>query len=385
MTWLDSVTPWQASTAFPTLDKLNGWHCKDGLDPEITMKSTQDIEIIDIAKPEPGPGQVCVRMLLSPVNPSDLNFVHGTYHDALQRMIWNQETSSDGQVFFDPGHNNPCPAPPYALGGEGMGIVESVGSGFFARRLAGKRVAIAAPPPNGVWKEYVVVDAVKAVALPDTISNDQGAMFFVNPFTAYVMTREVLKVAGDQWLLVTAAGSALGKSVVRLGKLCGFKTLCVVRSDSNSDALRELGADAIVETGQQELVQSVSDITSGQGVGYAIDCVGGELTANVVRCLGLGGRLLVYGTLANSPMTVPLRDLMMPGAEISGFLLPNWLAEQSPLRLLGVLRTVKRLMGGGMFDTEVTETFELDQVSEAIAAATRPGRTGKVMLRISKP
>jgi NADPH:quinone reductase-like Zn-dependent oxidoreductase len=266
-----------------------------------------------------------------------------------------------------------------------MGIVESVGSGFFARRLAGKRVAIAAPPPNGVWKEYVVVDAVKAVALPDAIPNEQGAMFFVNPFTAYVMTREVLKVPRDQWLLVTAAGSALGKSVVRLGKLCGFKTLCVVRSDSNSDALRELGADAIVETGQQDLVQSVSDITSGQGVGYAIDCVGGELTANVVRCLGLGGRLLVYGTLANSPMTVPLRDLMMPGAEISGFLLPNWLAEQSPLRLLGVLRTVKRLMGGGMFDTEVTETFELDQVSEAIAAATRPGRTGKVMLRISKP
>ena len=130
-------------------------------------------------------------------------------------------------------------------------------------------------------------------------------------------------------------GSALGKSVVRLGKLFGFKTLCVVRSDSNSDVLRELGADAIVETDQQDLIQSVSEITSGQGVGYAIDCVGGELTANVVRCLGLGGRLLVYGTLANSPLTVPLRDLMMPSAEISGFLLPNWLAKQSPLRLLG--------------------------------------------------
>jgi NADPH:quinone reductase-like Zn-dependent oxidoreductase len=356
------------------------------------MKSTQlrnftqdarDIEIIDIAKPEPGPGQVCVRMLLSPVNPSDLNFVHGTYHAALQRMIWNQEARADGQAFFDPGHNNPCPAPPYALGGEGMGIVESIGSGLFARRLAGKRVAIAAPPPNGVWKEYVVVDALKAVALPDTISNEQGAMF--NPFTAYVMTREVLKVPRDQWLLVTAAGSALGKGVVRLGKLFGFKTLCVVRSDSNSDALRELGADAIVETGHQDLVQSVSEITSGQGIGYAIDCVGGELTANVVRCLGLGGRLLVYGTLANSPLTVPLRDLMMPRAEISGFLLPNWLAAQSPLRLLGVLRTVRRLMVKGMFDTEVTETFALERVSEAIAAATRPGRTGKVMLCISEP
>ena len=210
-------------------------------------------------------------------------------------------------------------------------------------------------------------------------------MFFINPFTAYVMTREVLKVPRDQWLLLTAAGSALGKSVVRLGKLFGFKTLCVVRSDSNSDELRKLGADAIVETGHQDLVHTVSNITSGQGVGYAIDCVGGELTGHVVRCLGLGGRLLVYGTLADSPLSVPLRDLMMPGAEISGFLLPNWLAAQSPLRLLGVVRRVRRLMVRGMFDTEVTETFGLDQVSEAIAAATRPGRTGKVMLRIGGP
>jgi len=347
-------------------------------------QDARDIEIIDVPKPKPGAGQVCVRMLLSPVNPSDLNFVHGTYHAALQRMIWNQDAHQDGQVFFDPAHNSLCPAPPYALGGEGMGIVESVGYGFFARRLKGKRVAIGAPPPNGAWKEYVVVDAIKAVALPDTISNEQGAMFFINPFTAYVMTREVLRVPRDQWLLLTAAGSALGKSVVRLGKRFGFKTLCVVRSDSNSGVLRELGADAIVETNHQDIVSSVSDITSGQGVGYAIDCVGGDLTADVVRCLGLGGRLLVYGTLANSPLTVPLRDLMMPGASISGFLLTNWLAAQPSLRLLDVLRTVRRLMVKGMFDTEVTETFGLEQVSEAIVAATRPGRTGKVMLSIGK-
>ena len=347
-------------------------------------QDAEDIEIIDVAKPEPGPGEVCVRMLFSPVNPSDLNLVHGTYNAALQRMIWNQEAGPDGPFFFDPEHGSQCPSPPYALGGEGMGIVESVGSGFFARRLAGKRVAIAAPPPNGAWKEYVVADAVKAVALPDSIADEQGAMFFINPLTAYVMTREVLKVPRDEWLLVTAAGSALGKSVVRLGKLYGFKTLCVVRSDSNSDALRELGTDAIVETNHQDLVRSVSSITSGQGVGYAIDCVGGELTGDVVRCLGVGGHLLVYGTLADSPLTMPLRDLMMPGARISGFLLPNWLAAHSPLRLLGVLRAVRRLMVRGVFYTEVTETFDLDQVREAITAATQPGRTGKVMLRISR-
>ena len=341
-----------------------------------------DIEIVDVPIPEPGPGQVRVRMHLSPVNPSDLNYVHGTYHDALERIIWNHRATSDGQACFDPARANPCPVPPYALGGEGVGVVEATGTGFLARRLAGKRVAVAAPPPNGTWKECVVVDAMRAVVLPDSIPDEQAAMFFVNPLTAYVMTREVLRVPRDEWLLVTAAGSALAKSVVRLGKLCGFKTLCVVRSDSNSDALRELGADAIVETDHQDLIGSVARITAGNGIGYAIDCVGGALTADVVRCLGFGGHLLVYGTLANTPLTVPLRDLMMPGANISGFLLPNWLAEQSPLKLLATLRKVKRLMADGIFDTEISETFALEQVADAIAAATRTGRTGKVLLRL---
>ena len=349
--------------------------------PAFTRDSA-DIEIVDVPTPEPGPGQVRVRMRLSPVNPSDLNYVHGTYHDALERIIWNQRAESGGHAYFDPACTNPCPVPPYALGGEGVGVVEATGTGFLARRLAGKRVAIAAPPPNGTWKECVVVDAMRAVLLPDSIPDEQAAMFFVNPLTAYVMTREVLKVPRDQWLLVTAAGSALGKSVVRLGRISGFKTLCVVRSDSNSEALRQLGADAIVETDRQDLIASVAEITAGDGIGYAIDCVGGELTADVVRCLGFGGQLLVYGTLANSPLTVPLRDLMMPGASISGFLLPNWLAEQSPLKLLATLRRVKRLMVQGIFDTEISDTFSLEQVADAIAAATRTGRTGKVLLEL---
>ena len=339
-----------------------------------------DIEIIDVPTPEPGPGQVRVRMRFSPVNPSDLNYVHGTYHEALERIIWNQRAEADGHACFDPARTNPCPVPPYALGGEGVGVVEATGTGFLARRLAGNRVAVAAPPPNGTWKESVVVDAVRSVVLPDAIPDEQAAMFFVNPLTAYVMTREVLKVPRGRWLLVTAAGSALGKSVVRLGRMTGFKTLCVVRSDANSDALRELGADAIVETDRQDLIESVAGVTDGSGFAYAIGCVGGELTADVVRCLGFGGQLLVYGTLANSPLTVPLRDLMMPGASISGFLLPNWLAEQPPLKLLATLRKVKRLMVHGIFDTEISEIFALEKVADAIAAATGIGGTGKVLL-----
>lgn len=343
-----------------------------------------DIQVVDVAKPAPAAGQVFVRMLMSPVNPSDLNLLHGTYRHALERVVWNYGKPDPSQtVFYDPSLSNACPMPPYALGGEGVGIVEDAGSGFLARRLLGKRIALASGPPSGTWQEYTVVDAKRAVALPDAISNEQGAMYFVNPITAYVLTREVLRVPRGGWLLVTAAGSALGKSVVRLGKLYGFKTLCVVRGSANTQELLQLGADAVVETSTQKLQAEVFRITQGKGVGYAIDCVGGELAAEVLRCLGLDGHMALYGTLANSPMQLTVRDLMMPVARVSGFLLPNWMAQQSPLKLLSVLRAVKKLTVQGLFATEVAEVYALDQVADAVRAASRPGRTGKVMLRMA--
>ena len=347
-------------------------------------ENISDIHIADVPIPEPGPGQIRVRMLMSPVNPSDLNFIHGTYHTSLQRIIWNQGTSSPDRLFYDPAHNNACPEPPYALGGEGVGVVDAVGSGFLARRLRGKRVAIAAGPPNGAWQEFTVVNAAKAVALPDEIGDEQGAMFFVNPVSAYVLAREVLRVPRGSWLLLTAAGSALGKSVVRMGKIFGFKTLCVLRSGVHSEELRHLGADAVVETDRQDLLAEVHEATGGLGVGYAVDCVGGELAAQVVRCLGLNGRLVLYGTLGNSPLQLPIRDLMMPVAHISGFLLPNWMLQQSPLRLLSVLRAVKRLTIDGVFATRVSDFYSIDKVAEAVTAAQQAGRSGKVMLRIAE-
>ncbi|HEX7375013.1 MAG TPA: zinc-dependent alcohol dehydrogenase family protein, partial [Steroidobacteraceae bacterium] len=266
-----------------------------------------DIRVEDVPTPEPGPGQVRVRMRVAPVNPSDLNFVRGTYRAALERIIWN---AGSGDVSFDPGHRSPCPQPPYALGGEGLGIVDACGSGWLARRLRGRRVAVAGVPPNGTWQECVVVDARRAVPLPDDISDEQGAMFFVNPITAHVLIHEVLRVRRGEWVLLTAAGSALGKSIVRMGRRDGFRTLCVVRGDPGAGELQALGADAVVATTRHELLAEVARLTDGTGVPHALDCVGGELAGQVVRCLGRGGRLVLYGTLADTPIALPSRDLM---------------------------------------------------------------------------
>ena len=102
-----------------------------------------------------------------------------------------------------------------------------------------------------------------------------------------------------------------------------------------------------------------------------------------MRCLGLDGRLVVYGTLVNDPLQMPIRDLMMPVAQISGFLLPNWMARQSIPALLRVMRTVKRLTREGVFNAPVDGTYPLERISEALTASVQKGRTGKIMLRIA--
>src|SRR5581483_6859099 len=121
------------------------------------------------------------------------------------------------------------PAPP---GFERMGVIDAVGPGLLARLRGlrpGRRVA-ALNGPGGNWQEEVILSARHVVPIPDDIPDEQAAAFFVNPATALVMTQRVLKVAPGSWLVQNAAGSALGRMVIRLGKQAGFHTINLVRN-----------------------------------------------------------------------------------------------------------------------------------------------------------
>jgi NADPH:quinone reductase-like Zn-dependent oxidoreductase len=341
--------------------------------------SLDEVRVVDRERPSPGDGQVLVRMCMSPINPSDFNHIHGTYDAALGEVIWNR---GEERLHYGPRRDKPTPRPPYVLGGEGVGIVEAAGSGWMARRLRGKRVAIAAGPPEGAWQGYTVVDARRAMPVPAGVPDEQAAMSFINPLTATIMVREILKVPPGAWLLQSAAGSALGKMVIRLGKALGFRTINVVRSDAHGELLRRLGADAVIDSSLEDVASEVHRLTGGQGVAHALDCVGGETAGRLIRCLGLDGHLVLYGTLSPDPISLPSRSLMMPVARVSGFFLPNWLQQQSPLRLLRILRFTKSLAARGTFATEVAEVFPLAQVRNALERASERGRTGKILLRI---
>jgi NADPH:quinone reductase-like Zn-dependent oxidoreductase len=312
------------------------------------------LQVREAPVPAPGAEQVRVRMLASPINPSDLLMIRGAY-----------------------GRLPPLPATP---GFECVGIVEA-GTGWLARRVLGRRVAVL----NGVsgnWQEQVVIPARQAIPVPDSLSDEQAASFFVNPATALVMTRYLLRVPRGAWLLQTAAGSALGRMVIRLGKREGFRTLNVIRRREQVEELRRLGADAVIATNDEPLVERVRSLTVGEGVVCALDAVGGATGAEAVECLGRGGRMLVYGTLSGEPIPLSPRALMVGQKRVEGFWLSEWVREQGVVTMLLLFRRLGRLIQEGALATEIGATFPLDEVQAAVREAARPGRHGKVLLRI---
>lgn len=313
------------------------------------------LQVRELPTPQPGPGEVRVRMIAAPVNPSDLMVVRGRY----------------GRL----------PTLPATPGFEGVGVVEEVGSGWLAKLRKGKRVAVL-HGKGGSWAEQAVLPARQVVPVWPDVPDEQAASWFVNPATVLVMVRWVLKVPKGEWLLQTAAAGALGQMIVRMSKLDGYKTINVVRRAEQAKDLERLGADAIISTSDESIEKRVMEITKGAGVRYALDAVGGQTGSDVVKALGYGGRLLIYGTLAPEPMSFDQRILMTGHRTVEGFWLSNWVKEQNAVTMLRLFRTINRYLANGLFATRVAASFPINEIAAAVRHAETPGRGGKVLLRL---
>ena len=214
------------------------------------------------------------------------------------------------------------------------------------------------------------------------MTDEQAATFFVNPASALVMTRYVLAVPPGAWLLQTAAGSALGRMVIRLGRQFGFRTINVVRRREQAEELTREGADAVVASGEESLAERVRALTDGAGAPYAIDAVGGPTGSEVAAALAPGGRMLVYGTLSEQPLSLDPRTLMAGQKSVEGFWMSEWVKKQSAFTMIVLFRKLGKLIQSGVLATEVGATFPLNDVRAAVRQAAEPGRHGKVLLRI---
>jgi NADPH:quinone reductase-like Zn-dependent oxidoreductase len=319
--------------------------------------------MVDRPVPQAGRGEARVRILASPINPSDLLYVRGHY--------------SGVEPHF--------PAP---VGFEGVGIVDTLGPE--ANDVAvGQRVAVI-NGQGGNWAQYAVVPASSLLPAPDGIPDQQVASFVINPATAILMVRHVLAVPHGDWLLQSAAGSELGRMIIRLAKRDGIRTLNVVRRREAAAELEALGADAVIVAGDGPIPDQVRDIVGGSGVRYAIDPVVGQTGTEIFEALAEDGKMLVYGSLTGQPIRVGdnPRHILSGRRRLEVFWLGYWLPRLDEARFyppgrpaqLQLAQDIADLTRDGVLVTSPGRTYSLEEISSAVAQAEAVGRHGKVLL-----
>ncbi|HEY4387367.1 MAG TPA: zinc-dependent alcohol dehydrogenase family protein [Ktedonobacteraceae bacterium] len=316
---------------------------------------TKVLEVVERPLPEPGKGEARVRILASPVNPSDLLFVRGHYAGV--------------QPHF-----------PSSVGFEGVGIVDTLGPQVHGL-VPGQRVAVI-NEQGGNWAEYAVVPASYLLPVPDDIPDEQVAAFFINPASAILMLRKVLAVPPGEWLLQSAAGSELGCMVIRLARRDGIRTLNVVRRREAVAELEQLGADAVIVSTEGPIDEQVRRIVGPQGVKYAIDPVVGETGTQIYQALADDGRMLVYGSLTGEPIRVGAdpRFILAGRRILEVFWLGYWFPRLDETARQQLVQEIVALMRDGILMTSATHTFSLDEIGAAVTHAETTGRQGKTLL-----
>ena len=321
-------------------------------------KSGEPAKVLTVQEcplPEPGKGEVRVRILASPVNPSDLLFVRGLYAGI--------------QPHF-----------PSPVGIEGVGMVDALGPQV-QRPVPGQRVVVF-NYKGGNWADYAVVPTQDLLAVPDDLPDEQAACFTVNPATAILMLRHVLAIPRDEWLLQSAASGELGRMIIRLAKHDGIRTVNIVRRREVVAELQRLGADAAIVSTEGPIDEQVRRIVGQEGVKYAIDPVVGETGTQMCQALGEEGRMLVYGSLTGEPIRVGAdpRFILAGRRILEVFWLGYWLPRLDETAQRQLVREIVTLMREGILVTSAARPFSLDEIDRAVTQAEATGRQGKILL-----
>jgi len=224
--------------------------------------------------------------------------------------------------------------------------------------------------------------------VPAGMSNSTAAQILGNPLTAVILTGDELDVRPGEWLLQTAAGSTVGQSVIQLGAHLGFKTLNVVRRRSAVEDILALGGTAVICTEDEDLRERVADIAGHDGVSKAIDCVSGQVGADVSRALAPHGELLVYGALSThrqtdpDKLTIPIfaRSLIYETKTVRGFWLFRWFTETPKDRIAAAIDRTVQLADSGVLRVPEGQPIPVEKFSEAVYLAEAPAHGGKPLL-----
>ena len=318
---------------------------------EATGAADDVLQCGDMATPEPGPGEVRVRLATSGVNPVDT-----------KRRL---------------GGRGPMDAPRVVPHFDGAGILDAVGDGVDGGRV-GQRVWVYDAQwqrPSGTAAEFTTVPAVCAVPLPDGTSFAGGACLGIPALTAHGCLFGDGSVAGKT-VLVTGAAGAVGRYAVQFAKLDGALVIATVSGDEKAILAKAAGADHVINYKTEDVAERIRTSTGG-GVDRIVEVeFGGNLPASL-KALKVGGTIAAYASDAVKEPVVPFYPLaykQISLRQVLVFLLSGAAKAQA-------VDDITRWMAAGQLSHHIGPRFALEDAAAA-HQAVESHAVGKVLLDI---
>lgn len=320
-------------------------HSADG--PTIQQQS--------VAAPTRGPGQVLIEVRAASVNRADLAVRAGTHIGA------GADTG------------------PSVVGLDCAGtVLEADADSDLA---PGDRVMTLA---SGGLAEQVTVDARLPIRLPETWSYESGAAAVLALMTGHNALSTAGRLAPGESVLVTAARSGVGQATLQIARELGAgRVIAAVRSPGDETLLRDLGADAIIETGSPGFAKAVVAATDGQGVDVIIDQVGGPYLADHVEAAALKGRIVGVGRLGGTLGSLDMETLAVKRLVIGGVTFRTRDADEKAAIAAGVRSDLAPAMSEGRLSPLIDRVLPWGQVLDAQNAVASDSHLGKVVLTVS--
>lgn len=296
--------------------------------------------------PPPGPGEVTVAMVAAALNYPDLLMLSGGYQYK--------------------------PAPPFTPGMEGVGRITAVGEGV-SGDLLGQRMLVGSRA--GTLTEALTLPLAAVRPAPEALSDAEAAGFSVGALTGWVALERGRVAAGER-VLVLGAGGGMGLAAVAIARALGAEVIAAASDQPKLDAARAAGA------GMTMLVdRAAPDFVAAGSVDVVFDPVGGAAAMPALKTLRWGGRYLIIGFVAGSPVAVPLNRLLLKGVELIG-VRAGEAGRRDPAAGLRHLHAIDALGAAGSLRPHVGLRVPFDAAPRAFAAM-RDGRlVGKAVIEI---
>lgn len=308
----------------------------------------------EVPMPHPQAGQVLVRMAAAPINPSDLGSLSGM--------------SYRGQRQF-----------PFTPGLEGSGTVVEAGQGIMPRFLKGRRVACSAElTGDGTWAEYMLTSAQTCIPLNKNVSLEQGTMLLVNPLSALAFL-EIAQQGKHPAIVSTAAASALGGMLLRLGKRNNIPMIHVVRRQAQVDWVRGLGGEYILNSSDPDFLEQLRTLAHRLRATLILDAISGSLTQQLAEAAPFGSTILLYSRLSDEECIIDARTALVKDLRLDGWFLPNWLAKKNLLQVLQLSRQAQSLVGTDL-QSPIHKRFPLASAQQALETYVKDMGAGKILL-----